>query len=38
MRFVPQHILRGLFVDEIDRKLGMRVERRGQGRPAKNEK
>jgi hypothetical protein len=23
------------FVDEIDRKLGVRVERRGQGRPAK---
>jgi putative transposase len=26
------------FVDEIDRKLGVRVERRGQGRPAENEK
>ncbi|MCI0560301.1 MAG: hypothetical protein MN733_17585 [Nitrososphaera sp.] len=25
------------FVDEIDRKLGVRVERRGQGRPAKSE-
>ena len=26
------------FVDEIDRKLGVRVERRGQGRPAKCKK
>ena len=26
------------FVDEIDRKLGVRVERRGRGRPAKSEK
>jgi putative transposase len=26
------------FVDEIDRKLGVRVERRGRVRPARNEK